>query len=132
MLFSSRVRRFEADYRAAVAPAFGRGLPVTLCTIYNGNLEPERAEIARMALTLFNDVIVRVALERAARLIDLRLVCTAPADFANPIEPSGAGGRKIAQAIAETWSGRTSFRHPADSSDRATRPTQDPADRQSR
>jgi lysophospholipase L1-like esterase len=101
-LFSTRVRGFEADYRAAVAPAFTLALPVTLCTIYNGNLEPERAEIARIALTLFNDVIVRVALEQSAALIDLRLVCNTPADYANPIEPSGSGGRKIAQAIAET------------------------------
>lgn len=32
-------------------------------------------------------------------LIDLRLVCDDPADYANPIEPSEAGGRKIAAAI---------------------------------
>jgi hypothetical protein len=30
----------------------------------------------------------------------LRLVCTEPSDYANPIEPSGSGGRKIALAIA--------------------------------
>jgi hypothetical protein len=32
-------------------------------------------------------------------VIDLRLVCTEPADYANPIEPSSRGGEKIAQAI---------------------------------
>jgi hypothetical protein len=32
-------------------------------------------------------------------VIDLRLVCTEPADYANPIEPSSGGGEKIARAI---------------------------------
>ena len=35
-------------------------------------------------------------------MIDLRLVCCEAADYANPIEPSGSGGRKIAKAIATT------------------------------
>ena len=74
---------------------------MTLCTIYNGDLqEPTQAAAARVALTLFNDVIVRVALEHGTGLIDLRLVCTRPSDYANPIEPSGSGGRKIATRIA--------------------------------
>jgi hypothetical protein len=32
--------------------------------------------------------------------IELRHVCTEPADYANPIEPSVRGGAKIARAIA--------------------------------
>jgi hypothetical protein len=32
-------------------------------------------------------------------VIDLRLICSEPADYANPIEPSGPGGQKIARAI---------------------------------
>jgi lysophospholipase L1-like esterase len=108
-LFSTRVGGFEADYRRAIAPVFARDLPVTLCTIYNGNLTDRReAELARVALALFNDVIVRVALEHDAALIDLRLVCSDPADYANPIEPSGRGGGKIADAIV-----RVSARLPA-------------------
>lgn len=71
-----------------------------MCTIYNGNLGPSQARAARMALTMFNDVIVRYALEHRLALIDLRLVCSDPADYANPIEPSGRGGQKIARAIA--------------------------------
>jgi hypothetical protein len=35
-------------------------------------------------------------------VIDLRLVCTEPADYANEIEPSGPGGRKIAAAVARS------------------------------
>jgi hypothetical protein len=51
---------------------------------------------------LFNDVILRTAFERRLAVIDLRLVCTDPADYANQIEPSGRGGRKIAEAIARS------------------------------
>ncbi len=49
---------------------------------------------------MFNDVILRVAFEHHLPVIDLRLVCNEPVDYANPIEPSGRGGRKIAGAIA--------------------------------
>ena len=45
---------------------------------------------------------LRVAFERGLQIIDLRLICTEPADYANPIEPSGHGGRKISEAIART------------------------------
>jgi hypothetical protein len=54
---------------------------------------------AVLALIVFNDVILRVAIEHRLRAIDLRLICTQAADYANPIEPSRSGGRKIAQAI---------------------------------
>jgi hypothetical protein len=49
---------------------------------------------------LFNDVIIRTAFESNAALVDLRLVCSEPSDYANPIEPSGSGGLKIARAVA--------------------------------
>ena len=40
-----------------------------------------------------------VAFEHALTIIDLRLVCNDPRDYANPIEPSSRGGAKIARAI---------------------------------
>jgi hypothetical protein len=42
---------------------------------------------------------LRIAFRVGIPLIDLRLVCTTPADYANEIEPSVAGGAKIAGAI---------------------------------
>ena len=85
----------------AVQPVIDRGVPVTTCTIYNGAFEdPDQAARARVALMLFNDVILRVGFEHHASVIDLRLVCSEKADYANPIEASGQGGMKIAQAIA--------------------------------
>jgi hypothetical protein len=98
-LFGKRVDAFKASYVAALETVRALGRPTTVCTIYEGNLEPTLAPLARVALMVFNDVILRVAFERAIDVIDLRLVCTEAFDYANPIEPSGAGGKKIAAAI---------------------------------
>ena len=98
-LFAERATRFEAEYRGAVTRAMASGKPLTLCSIYNGKLEPAEAGIARVALMMFNDAILRVAFELGIDVIDLRLVCAEPGDYANPIEPSGSGGGKIARAI---------------------------------
>ena len=111
-LVAQRSVAFERAYRSALDRVIDAGRPVTLCTIYNGNLPPEQAERARVALMVFNDVIVRVAVERALDLIDLRIVCSSPDDYANPIEPSGAGGLKIARAIARATGAIGSEREP--------------------
>lgn len=100
------VEEFERRYRTMLRVVTARSLPVTVCTIYNGNLEPSVRRTARIALATFNDAILRVAAEHSVRTIELRLVCTEPGDYANPIEPSVAGGEKIAQAIARTLSPR--------------------------
>jgi hypothetical protein len=100
-LFARRVGAFEVHYREAIESVLSLACPVTLSTIYNGNLtDPGQAALARVALMTFNDAILRTAFERGAGVIDLRLVCNEPSDYANPIEPSGRGGLKIAQAIA--------------------------------
>jgi hypothetical protein len=99
MVFGERLAQFELSYRDAITAVAELGRATTVCTIYNGNLGPREAPTARIALMLFNDVIARVARELGLGLIELRLVCTEPSDYANPIEPSGSGGAKIARAI---------------------------------
>jgi hypothetical protein len=95
--------QFERRYRGLVVQLLQLGRPLTVCTIYNGNFpDPEFQRIAATALTVFNDVILRVAFEHALTVIDFRLVCSEPADYANPIEPSSTGGAKIARSILET------------------------------
>jgi hypothetical protein len=100
--FADRLGTFEQAYRSAIGAAMSLKRPTVVCTIYNGALEPERATIARIGLALFNDVIVRTALELGLDVLELRAICTEPADYANPIEPSGQGGLKIARAIARS------------------------------
>ena len=113
-LFGEAVGRFEVDYRSVVRPVIDPGLPVTICTIYNGAFEdPDEAARVRVALMLFNDVILRVAFEHHASVIDLRLVCGERADYANPIEPSGQGGMKIARAIVRATSAGPAGGHSA-------------------
>jgi len=101
-LFGARMEEFEAEYRSAIDAALVLKRKTTVCTIYNGNLSEQEAPLAKVGLMIFNDVILRVAFERHLSVIDLRLVCCDPADYANPIEPSGSGGRKIAQAITRS------------------------------
>jgi hypothetical protein len=97
-----RAQGFERGYRMTIDPVRNLGLPMTICTIYNGNLTGQEGAAARVALMAFNDVILRVAFESQLPVIDLRLVCTEPADYANPIEPSSHGGEKIARAIIQS------------------------------
>jgi hypothetical protein len=91
---------FESQYRSAVDACLQSRLPLGVCTIYNGCF-PDKSyqRIASLALAVFNDVILRVAIEKSLQVIDLRSICTLPADYANPIEPSSIGGEKIARAI---------------------------------
>jgi hypothetical protein len=97
---------FEWRYRRLIQRLLERELPVTACTVYNGNFpDPGFQRVAATALCVFNDAILRVAFERRLRVIDLRLVCSEPADYANPIEPSSRGGAKIARAIVSSLVG---------------------------
>jgi hypothetical protein len=102
LLFGERVAEFEQNYRAALATLLERAPNTTVCTIYNGNLPDDQALTARVALMMFNDVILRAAFHWRLPVIDLRLVCSEPSDYANPIEPSGSGGAKIARTIVAT------------------------------
>ena len=110
-LIAASVREFEARYCAAVAACLARGLPLALCTIYHGNFpDPDYRERVVVALTAFNDAIVRTACAHGLDVIDLRAVCDLPQDYANPIEPSAIGGAKIARAIAGVATGASTPR----------------------
>lgn len=92
---------FERSYETMLEEVLARALPTALCTIYNPRFpDPRLQRLAVTALTLFNDAILRQAFARGLPVIELRIVCNEDADYANPIEPSSAGGQKIARAIA--------------------------------
>jgi lysophospholipase L1-like esterase len=92
---------FERAYHEMVQAVVRRRLPTAFCTVYYPRFpDPILQRMAVTALTVFNDVIVREAFAAGAPLLDLRLICAADADYANPIEPSVVGGEKIAAAIA--------------------------------
>jgi len=108
VLFGKRVGEFEQSYGAALDAVLERVPNTAVCTVYNGDLPDDQAPSARVALMMFNDVILRAAFQRRLSVIDLRLICSEPSDYANPIEPSGSGGAKIARAIAATLRRATS------------------------
>jgi lysophospholipase L1-like esterase len=96
---------FASAYLQMIDAVLQLGIPTAVCTIYDTNYpDPERTLVVA-ALALFNDVISRTAFSRKLPLIDLRLICNEPSDFANPIEPSAKGGQKIAAAIAALATG---------------------------
>ena len=93
---------FESRYRTLIGQLTARQIPLAVCTIYNGSFpDPFFQRIASTALCAFNDAILRVAFERGLTIVDLRLICSDPADYANPVEPSSTGGAKIAEAVGQ-------------------------------
>jgi hypothetical protein len=91
---------FERRYHNMLAEVLVYKLPTAICTVYYPCFpEVILQRIAVTALTVFNDCIIRAAFTHGIPLLDLRLICTADGDYANPIEPSAQGGEKIAEAI---------------------------------
>jgi hypothetical protein len=100
-LLHEAVAQFTADYQRALHRCLGLGIPTIVCTIYGGSFEDQRSSQAiAAALAVFNDAIVRTAIESSVPVLDLRFICKAPGDFTNSIEPSAIGSIKIAQAIS--------------------------------
>ena len=97
--------RFRQDHGAMLGAILGRRLPTALCTVYDPRFtDPLRQRLGMAGLALFNDVILRAVFAQGLPVLDLRLVCDEGADFANPIEPSGQGGGKIAAAVVQLLS----------------------------
>ena len=72
---------------------------IKVCTVYD--CVPGFPQSAFAVLSMFNEVILRVASENGAGVVDLRVVCQEVSDYAevSPIEPSASGGLKIAKTI---------------------------------
>lgn len=94
-------KNFLQNYQQAVKAATGIGKPLLVCTIYEHI--PGLASELRTALSLFNDVIISTAVQNGLPILDLRAICTEVADYSviSPIEPSSAGGDKIAKALVQ-------------------------------
>jgi lysophospholipase L1-like esterase len=91
---------FARNYNQMIEAALRLAAPTAVCTVYDANYPEPQRRLVTTALTVFNDVITRAAFRRGLPLIDLRLICSEPADYANPIEPSAKGGDKIAASVA--------------------------------
>jgi hypothetical protein len=96
---------FRGNYRQMLRGVLGKSLPTMVCTVYDAipGLEPA----AKAGLAVFNDAILREAFTAQVPVLDLRILCTDAADYSalSPIEPSVAGGDKIAAAVAGALTG---------------------------
>ena len=93
--------QFQDEYRKMLAALSATGKPTAVCTVYENVPGLGPGELA--ALAGFNEIILREAFAARLPVIDLRLVCTQSSDYSHisAIEPSAAGGLKIARLIAE-------------------------------
>lgn len=92
---------FGDQYEASARAVAERAERTLLCTIYEVQLEPVAlARLARVPLAILNDQILRAGARLGLDVLELRSVCTEPADFVQQIEPSPQGAAKIARAIA--------------------------------
>ncbi len=97
---ADRATRFADDYLRMLSAVAETGKPFAISTVYYPNFpDVYLQKITKAALASFNDVIISLGAQFRVPILDLRLVCTEPSDYANEIEPSGTGGRKIANAI---------------------------------
>ena len=91
---------FEFHYCRMLEAVLRLKKPTAVCTIYYPQIPEAFAQkITVAALASFNDIIIKQSFLAGLPLIDLRLVCNEPTDYANEIEPSEAGGKKIARTI---------------------------------
>ena len=100
LLLAEAQRRFATSYEAMIDAVLATRLPTAVCTIYDTRPSEPGHPMIRTGVAIFNDAITRAAFSRGVPLVDLRIICTEAADYANPIEPSVQGGRKIAAAIS--------------------------------
>jgi hypothetical protein len=92
---------FRERYEPLVTQIRGQVERLIVCTIYEPPLIDQfTARMATVPLAILNDQIIRTAAEQRLDVLELRSVCTDPADFVQDIEPSPEGARKIARSLA--------------------------------
>ncbi|MCA0936686.1 hypothetical protein LCL85_14190 [Vibrio alginolyticus] len=98
--------QFRQGYQEMLTAALRKFPNLTICTIYDS--VPILANEEKVALALFNEVILREAAERELNVLDLRVICDQVDDYApvSPIEPSKYGAAKIAQAILNQYNNK--------------------------
>jgi len=92
---SKMLQAFEKNYSALITELMALQKPLLVCTIYDS--VPGLTEPLKVALALFNDIILRSAIVCGVPVLDLRMICTEAGDYSaqSPIEPSSQGGAKL-------------------------------------
>ena len=91
---------FADVYRRMVVSLKELETSIAVFTIYSGNFPDETVQRgATVAISIFDDVIYRTRNELRVPVTEMRDICSGPAEYANEIEPSSLGSRKIARAM---------------------------------
>ena len=91
---------FRQNYTRMLSVLLNCRKPLAICTVYDPHFADALMQrLTTTALNIFNDCILREAIAHGIPVLDLRLICTEPEDYANEIEPGVPGGRKIAAGI---------------------------------
>ena len=98
-LFAEVRRRFRRDYESMIARVIRLNRKAGVCTVYD--TIPTIGESALTGLSMFNELILRAAIEAKIPVLDLRLVFSEESDYSavSPIEPSATGSAKLVQSI---------------------------------
>lgn len=92
--------QFEGVMDALIKAALRTGLPTVVCTMYQPRYaNPVRQRAASAALAIFNDRIIRLAVDARLPIVDYRSVCTGPADYGDEGLLSRVGLAKVAAVI---------------------------------
>ena len=98
------IKPFKKQYETIVANLSNHRANLLLCTVYEGDLvdSDEFSDVnnsSKTMVSIFNDIVYRVANKYGADVLELRDIFVRPEDYANPVEPSHIGGGKLAEAI---------------------------------
>jgi hypothetical protein len=93
-------------YRSIVKKLSQQDSKILLCTVYEGNLNSDifyrDISFASMAMvSMLNDIIFSTGASFNVDVLELRNIFTVEQDYANPIEPSHIGGKKLASRILD-------------------------------
>ena len=93
-------------YRSIVKKLSEQDSNILLCTVYEGNLSSDifyrDISFASMAMvSMLNDIIFSIGATYNVDVLELRNIFTEVEDYANPIEPSHIGGKKLASRIID-------------------------------
>jgi hypothetical protein len=105
LLFSKLSQDYEAEYEKMIQMLLAFKKPIILCAIYRPNFERTgfyvNQEAVDIALTIFHDIMYRLARKYRLPIVNLRSIIGEAEDFANPIELGTPGGLKMTNAILD-------------------------------
>ena len=103
--------QFETVMHSLIQTALRARLPVAVCTMFPPHLQnPVQQRAASTALAIFNDRIIRQAIETQIPVADLRTACTEASDYSPQGLLSRSGLTKVAALIWRTLQDSSSNR----------------------